>query len=605
MKQLVIALMVVLTLSGCGQAVSETTSTTEIDATATVPETTQAFYQPATMERETAGALRTYDMGEPISGIAPFGENLLVCTNEKTLSLLDGNTLEVLKQRELESNTTWGGADLQISDHQIGYFDASSNAYVILNSELVVESTTALPNKLSSIPVISTDFQTIYYASDDAIRAMDLSTGVSRIVRQEHTDVLSLEGLLFDNEVLRYVRTDSNGTAQTCFINTKDGSIHFTATYKDPMVHWNNWYAAAPRLEHPFGVFQRIITGNRDGTAHMLCPQQNWDKAISPGTSFVITQTLSPAGLGMNCYNLETGDLNAEITLPRLNESFSGSCIQGNLIWLWNHSDSKFYCWDMEKSAPQEPVSVLAEFTSVTDPQEVALSTSIAHAQALEDQYGIKIAFTEKGNRSKGLDYSTVPDYRPEMYDSALKLLEEALEKLPADFLAQVGKRTSDGMMQIHLVDDYDPAIGTIPGTGSCEFADGGVVINVSMCTDLETIFFRELGNAIITRISSVGDGLKNWLDFNPTGFQYSATIDQNSPYLTVGENYFMNSAALQSPRADQAQTFLHAMLPDQQSRFASEPMQAKLSLLCSLIRSTYDIPEETELPWEQYLQTA
>ncbi len=600
MKQLVIALVIALALSGCGLA----TPTAQSEGSSTAPQPTQAFYQPATpVERGTAGAVRAYDMGETITGIAPFGENLLVCTDGKKLSILDGTSLAILQQRELDVEISWNSSSFMISGTQIGYFSPSDNSYVILNGDLVTESTTKIPSQPKSDPVITTDFQTIYYATKDGIFAMDLRTGISRPLRQEHAEILSLNGLLFDDQILSYTRMGSNGAKQTSFIDSHDGRSCYTATYDAPVVHWGNKYATAPRIEHPFGVFQRILTGTREGDVQMLCPKQNWDALIWLGGPLMIAQSQSTVGITLNSYHLETGNLIAQVTLPGFYDVLTDGCVNGNQVWLWSSSGSTFYCWDMDKTPPRDPISVLAEFTSVTDSQETALSALIQRGQTLADQYGISIHFTENGNRTQGLDYTTVPDYRQELYENALNLLEETLHKLPKDFLPRVGERSNSGTMQIHLVDDFDPSVGIHPGKGSCEFMDGGVRINVSMCADLERLFFRELGNAIITRITSVGNGLENWSDFNPAEFQYGTGADESSPYLAPKENYFTDATAMKSPRDDQAQVFRYAMLPDQQAVFTSRPMQEKLSSLCNLIRSTYDISSETQLPWEQYLQ--
>lgn len=607
MKQLVMALLLSLLLTGCGQQNEPSAPVTQPKETAPT-EPTQSFYQPDTpAEQGTAGAVRAYDMGQPVTGVAPFGEKLLVRAGEKTLLLLDGTTLEIQKQRDLEGDFGWNTAGFLTGEDRIGYFDTSSSSYVILNGELVTESATQLPRELGSAPVISTDFQTIYYTVGSEIRGMELSTGVTRLLRQEGAGTIVLEGLAFDNDVLRYVRTDAGGGEQTRFISTKDGSIYFTATYHDLMPHWGNWYAAAPQLRHPFGAFQRIITGKRDGTIQMLQPRQPWDRVISPGESHVITQNLGNVGLSLTVYDLETGVPKAEVTLPQQTEVFSGGCIQEDMIWLWKDGQTEFYQWDTTKTPPKDTASILREFASVTDDPETALEEVDLRAEELGKRHGVEIAFAEQNSRTPGLDYSTVPDYRPEMYAAALELLEQAMDQMPDGFLEQVGmrgKKGKQGNLQIRLVDDYDPAVGTVPGTGSCEFVDGGVVLHVSMSPELKEIFYRQLGEAIVTRIATMGDGLKKWSELNPQGFSYGTGADEHSTYLTEGENDFTDVTAMKSPREDQMQVFVHAMLPEQESRLASDTMQAKLRLLCEQVRGTYQLSDAENLPWEQHLRS-
>lgn len=640
MKQLVIALIIALTLSGCGQAASQTASTTEreettsaateIDeATSSPAETTEttavtAATQaavPSTAESDASapvstapaqaaspfkplfnGAVSIYETSGTITGMTALGDKLLVCTNGTTLSLLDGTTLEVLKQKELESEISWGSSSFVIAQEQFGYFDPVNNCYVVLNSDLVPVSTTVLPIALSCDPVISSDFKTIYYLAQDTIRALDLTTGISRILRQEHTQILSLDGLLFDNEILRYVRMDAAGSKQTCFINAQNGSICYTSNYDDTMIHWDDWYASAPQLEHPMGDFQGIITGERDGTLKMLRPERRWDNVISPGNSLIVTQTKDKARLVLNCYQLKTGDMTAEITLAQPGDFFTAACAQGELIWLWNPTDRQIYRWDTSQTLPAVPVSIMTDFTSITAPREDVLSLIDPHIQSLQYQYGVDISFVEQTNRTQGMDYSTVPDYRPDMYQKALDILEGCIKRFPKDFLKHVGARTIDGKLQIQLVDDYDPIVGDAPGSGSCEFADGGIVIRVSIGPDLEKIFCRELGYAIITRIISRSSGLDQWSELNPKGFQYTDIPNPDSPYLASGANYFMDTASMQSSRDDQAMLFAYSMLPDQKDRFSSAPIQKKLALLSKLIRSTYEIDAATTPPWEIYL---
>lgn len=613
MKKLVIALLAALLLTGCTASPGDDSTSLPSESAATA-EPTQSFYVPSTaMERSTSGAVRTYEMDCAITGLSMLDGNLLVCADGNTLYLLSGETLEVQAQRELDSTIAWNQASLVITQDRVAYFDSELDAYVILDCHLRATSTLPIGDHLDVEPVIAQDFNTIYYIDGSSIRALDLTTGSARLLRQDSGTLVSLDGLYFEDSVLRFSRLLNDGSLQTCFINAQAGTIYYTAEFQGKMVSWDDRFAAVLELEHPLGTTSRLLSGTQDGTVQMLKTNINWDSALFPGNGQVIIQEQNQVGLTLTCYDLTDGAQISQVTMPQLFTTFTQGCSDGDRVWLWDGEGSRFYCWDMEISSRNDHVADPAVFTayaSLSQPDTEAMAVVLRRSQTYSEQYGVQISFVEDGNRSEGLDYSGYLDYRPDFYAAALEALADTLRTLPDGFLAGIGDSAGSGRLQIHLVDDFDPETGIGTGTGSINVTDGQLIIRVSMCQDLPEIFYHELFHIMEVQMRNTGDGLKDWDDLNPSGFSYAesyadyeAGLLEDSMFLNTDKGFFADSYSLVNGREDRAQIFLYAMLDAQSFRFRSQPMQAKLSKLCQLIRSTYGIAADASLPWEQYLQ--
>lgn len=183
------------------------------------------------------------------------------------------------------------------------------------------------------------------------------------------------------------------------------------------------------------------------------------------------------------------------------------------------------------------------------------------------------------------------------------------MKDLPEDFLKKVGRLTDAGRLEIRLLDDYDPDQKTSRATGYIDVADGNAAVCVSMCGDIQEIFYHELFHLMEVQFMNDGDGFKNWDELNPENFTYANSYADyyegklnNSPYLSQGSNFFADAYGLVSPREDRAQVFLYACLDGESGRFSSPGMQAKLNMVCQVIREYISLGDEEMLLWEQYL---
>lgn len=611
LRAVFLGLAAALLLTGCGRT-AEPTDPTGTTTPPSVPQETvaqpavpTAYVPDSPVERSTGGAVKLYQIDGSVTGLAVLGENLLVCKDGDTLQLMGGDELSLVKERPLDAPVSWADPSLVLREDGMAWFDEDSNSYILLDANLVNTASVAIEEKLLCAPAISQDFSTIYYAAADGIKAMDLTSGVTRMLRQEHAQVICVDGLLLNDTLLRYTRQLEDGTEQTCFVDAADGSSRHTGQFQGQLATWGGSVSGIMKLTHPVGQSSWILSADANGVT-LLSREDLWDSALLAGQNKVVLQYVDQMGLHLDLYDLGSGDVSC-VMLPQFRDGFAYACYSGGKVWLCDGAGGKFYCWDAASTAMDKVVSPLTPVQLLdTDslPQE-----ALDRAEQLSDQYGVKVTFAEEGNRTAGVDYSVYPEYRPALYDAALDQLERLLKKVPREFWTQIGKRTDSGALEIVLTDDFDPALGTGGGTGYYSVENGEAALHVAISADLEHVVVHELWHVMEVRIRNKNDSLNTWNKLNPKDFAYADSYTawengelEDSAYLIPGENAVADSYGLVNEREDRAQILTYAMMEGQEELFDGDIMQAKLSKLCELIRSVYSIADDTQLPWEQYL---
>lgn len=594
------ALLLALLLAGCGQTPpdpqpSESTQTTDVSA-------------PARLDGQSRGSVTTYDLGgESCARILGYQEGrFALLTTGGQIYLLRADTMEIENSRALACAFTPDDPSILVKDDQISYFDSNEGAYVTLGKNLTRISAVTIRDTIVAGPIMAEDFSTVYYCTADGVRALDMATGNSRMLRQEHGGIISLDALLFDGGILRYTRQDSDTARETVFIRTDDGSQVELPRLDGPVTTWDDSYAGVMEVEQPMGLCRLILTGQPEGTLQRLDAGNRWESVLFPGEGTALIQSVTETGILTELYRLSDGTVQASHVFEGQSHPFRHGWFDGTALWLWNNDDGLLHCWNTAEDACTGE-SCLVPYYTLSDPDEAGLESAKLRAQRLSQIYGISITLTQGDNRTNGADYDRFPDLRPGQYISALSILHEALESLPDGLCALLG---ADGQLSIELVDEYDPAQPLASGTGSLEL-EGPRVIRISICPELKSIFYHELYHAMELTIQSRTNILERWSQYNPDGFAYTSgnsALEPGEPtestWLEPESAHFADEYCLVSAREDRAQTFLYAMLDDQQSRFQTEAMQGKLSLLSQAIRAAFPEYEELEqvFPWEQYL---
>lgn len=607
LRTLAAGLAAALLLSGCAQTAqpTEPTPAPSIPAESTTEPVTLSVYVPdSAVERATDGAVMLYQLDSGVTGLGILGDRLLVCAGGDVLQLWNKDDMTLVKERPLDTPVSWADPSLVIEKTGIAWYDRRTGSYILLDTNLVNTATVAIGETLLCDPVISRDFSTIYYACAEGIKAMDVTSGITRMLRQEHGGVTCMDGLLLGDSLLQYTRRLEDGTEQTCFIATADGSSRHTGPFQGQLSTTQDTISGIMKLAHPMGLSQWILSTDETGV-RLLGREAAWDSALLVGENQVVLQHVDQRGLVLDLYDLTTATMSS-VLLPQFQDGFAYGCADGGMIWLCDGASGKFYGWNAAATGMDKilrPLQDAQMLDTAAFPQEMA-----AQVEALNETYGVSVTFASGGHWTEGMDYGAWPEYRPVLYAEALNRLEDLLRRIPGEFWAQLGSRTNSGKLKIVLTDDFDPATGTGGDTERYSVAKGDAEITVSVCADLEAMVVRQLWNIMEVRIRNESDRLNAWSQFNPDGFAYTGESQwesgalEGSQYLIPGGNWFADSYGMVSERHDRAQVLVYAMMDGQDMIFESEAMQNKLAFLCQRIRHAYKLKDDLILPWEQYL---
>lgn len=591
MKRWIFVLLVCVLLTACGTGeTTEPTQTSDTETTLTPGPT-----EPNLLVSRAAG-LSVYELEEDLcAGIMPWGQDrYALFTTSGKLHLLTGEDLTEEKVRDLECTLSMDDPSIRIGDDKLCYFDRTRDAYVTLGWNLTELSAISIRDEVVAGPLMDEAFGVIYYATADGIRVLDISTGNSRLLRQEHQTITSLEGLDFEGVNLHYKRLLENGVEQDCFIRTDDGALVDVATLNGELVTWGRNYAAVMEFRLPLTRYREILCGSLDGSPSRLVTSGEHENILFTGNGTVLLQDQVHPGLVLELYDLETGDRIAYYSRTDWNDPFSNARYDGDSLWLWTGERNTFYRLDV--SEYQSVEGTLEPLYTLSSP--APLEEAGAMAQTIADTYGVGIELASSDNRTTGVNYDSWPDYRPQEYEEALKVLKRTMSAFPAGFFQKL-------KLTVRLIDEFDPAQPLPKGTGEL-IVGTPRVMELSICDNMVEIFYHELFHAMELYITSETNRLSKWTELNPEGFSYAGSA---VPYETgeLAQSEFLSAVAddygLVSAREDRAQVFLYAMLPDQADRFQSEVMQTKLSTLCTAIRYAWGWRKtQTQFPWEQYL---
>ena len=173
------------------------------------------LYEPdSAMEAATGGAVFSYPLKDiSCNGIFPFEDALLLVTGDEDTTLLakmdpaNGCADTFL---ELPFPLHVDGISMHPPENGISCYDPVSCRMLVIDENLQILRQIPAPEGLVGQPLLSKDGTTLYYCTDSAVRALDTTSGISRILKESSYSGQQVSGLLLDDTVLQ-CRLD-NGT---------------------------------------------------------------------------------------------------------------------------------------------------------------------------------------------------------------------------------------------------------------------------------------------------------------------------------------------------------------------------------------------------------
>lgn len=615
MKRILLVLLAVLLLAGCGADQPEDTS-----APGTTAWVVPGLYEPdSAMETATDGAVRAYPLVVPkCRGLELMGGEVLLFYadgSETVLSLLSGEKLNEKIRVSLNSDVFPAEPDVRVNDRGVGYYDSDANEVVFLDAKLQETGRMKVPDAVQGTPVLTRDHGTIYYCTDNAVRALDLQTGNPRLVRGEYTcQWQTLNQLYWNDTILKCAVGVSDTETNIFFFSAENGEMLFSGDGLLTLNAAGDWYYACVQD----GQWQEHIFGKTEQNAQTL--QLPEHARVFPALELggVITEVQDDTGTNIDLYDLEAGKRSAAVRLEGVTKITDYAVdVEANCIWFLdyniNQDSQTLYRWDYLSCSVMDNADYTEPYYTAENPDVEGLTACQTRAEALGQTYGVEITLWNEAEALEPGHYDYEPEYRVKSISKGLDDLERALAAYPEGFLQQTASRTDSGVIHISLLRDItgDPHKGTLTEVSGIQYwsDQGDAYIGLVLGDTLEQTLYHEMFHVVDSYVLSSCVLYDDWENLNPRDFEYDFDYIQNQSredhqYLEEGSRSFVDMYSMSYPGEDRAGIMGFAMMDGSEAVFSSDTMQKKLTRLCEGIREAYDLEDVAEiLPWEVYLE--
>ena len=614
MKRVLIVLALTVLLCGCTQ--NEPVHTTEpvqttAEPTIQVTEPTQpdpGLYVPdSKVELQTGGAVREYRLtGDNVISVTAEADRLLVmsaCSTGMYVTELTGDNCVSGGQVLLTGCSGSGQGNFRVTEDAVAYYDGGTRCVVMLDSRFRETGRILLPETAIGNPVISEDLRTVFYCTQDKIYALDLQTGVTRLIRQHSCRWQTLGGSFFGDSVLQCYVVDENDRAVNLFLSAETGQLLGSD------LQMMNFWAKGERffLSRENGCLTEYLFG--DGTG-------NVQTFLLPADSICCNTLAMDAVVGMrydgeatelSVYDLSTGLRWAAVRLENFEGIYSVTA-DARYIWIsvydMQTQSDMLYRWDPSLSAVEDTQAYTSQRYTREAPDTAGIAACADRAGILGETYGVEVYLAE--DVVAPWDYTLTTEYRVEALELGLAQLEKALSAFPDGFLTDVVEETATGVIRISLVRDISDGMD-----GLQYWIDGDAYIALKIAPDMEQDVYHEISHVLDNYIIANCYAYDDWEDLNPKGavYDYSYAVYQERTdwtWLEGEHRAFVDSYSMTYPKEDRARILEYAMTPHHAEIFRSEYMQTKLLKICKGIRESFGWERyEGTFIWEQYLNTS
>ena len=612
MKRCFALLLALLLLSGCTPE-PNTVEPTDPPAP-TQPTEAPAFakYESAhPVEVLTRGAVGRYALeGEDYYKMYPMGEGILLLSGEAETTLTYVGPQGEAKAGKLSTQISPDQTAFLVTDQGISYYNADDHNLVFLDSNLQETSRISLPRELEDAPVLTEDFQKVYYYTQDALRCLELRTGISRLLKESRFKTQRVNQVCFEGAVLECHVSDGT-QEQTLYISTQTGETLFETTGSHSLTAEGSHYCTLWKE----GDQELLLFGQRGETIQRLTPAADgaWLPLIESG--YLLSIKADSTGTSLTCYSTQADTHISSVRLAGIGAPLGvvADSATGQLWFLaddlWSRGQA-LYCWD--PAVKQQPVEqgYLSPYYTAESPDKEGLEASEQAAQALAQKYGIRIRIWQDAAAKTPEDHTLTPEYLVSAYDKYLPVLEKALSAFPEQICRKLGKQSKNGKLTVCLVREV---YGTNElGSQTLEqgvhfWEDGSSYLVLTMNDKLEQTVYHELFHAMDSYILTETKVYDDWRKLNPSGFTYDYSYITNEyrdpkDYLDPENRAFIDVYSMSYPKEDRARIMEYAMLEGNEAYFTSKTMQKKLQTLCKGINRAFGLSDSEAYLWEQYL---
>ena len=613
MKRFAILLLILLTLTGCGRDTQETQIPPQ-ESLAAPTEPAGSYDTDSLVEQATGGDIRAYPQNIPeIFAISCAGEDVLVFSGhgDTTITRLTGENLYRIAQRELDCSVYPATQGTKIREDGMVYYDYGVNAMVFLDENLQESHRIQLPDDLLGEPAITEDWQTVYYFTQSGLRAMDLNSGISRIIREMENSYQVVESLLMEDSLIRCSTVDAFENWHVLYIDTRTGELKADTDGTVSVRSGGDTYYS---IRYDDGR-ETVVFGRADEAAKTLLVQTDCS-SIFPDCGSLLSQTELEEGWKLDYYDLTTGLRTASVILPAevIGWGYDRDPSHDHL-YFYGYGQGEYlslYRWDLDRSASNDEQIYTDTWHTPENPDEEGLAILRTKAEALSQRFGLDIRIWDRAVQVQPWDYDLAPEHRVPVIEEMLQTVETAFSAFPDGLISQILESMDGGVLRLCLV-------GSLTGNaedGSLDSADGiqfwigdDSYLALAPGERFAQTLFHEMFHAMEMRILSKSIAYYRWDELNPEGFAYDYDYVVNQ--YREGNAYtwydatraFIDVYSMSFPKEDRARIFEYACMDGNASYFISETMQKKLRTLCEGIRDAYGFNKsEEEFLWEQYL---
>ena len=586
----------------------------------TEPTEPVGFYAPeSTIENVTAGAVKAYPQDlENNLGIRLLGEDVLLFSGGETttLTLLSGEIKYIKARTHLDCPVSPGDPAVTAGSHGITYADHASHDLVFLNDRLVEFRRIPMPEDCTA-PVLSADGQLLYYCTKEALRVLDLKTGLDRLLREMAFPVQVLTALHCDGAVIECSAAYDDGTEHLLFFAADTGALLYDYSGDLPLWTSGDFYIA----RHMDGHYPQWLTGSTEADPQVLVlePEPAVMLPIPELRSMLTYRLESGNDAVLECYQLESGRKLSQVTLPGIREPASPRWDRtANVLWFLSGDSATgqdvLYAWPVDASAVSEDETNLQPRWSRDNPDLAGLARCSLLARELSIKHGVHILIWADAIAVQPWDYTLDLEYQVPLLRRRLEELDNILSCYPGGFLEEAASSTGTGQLSICLVRSISgkPGVGALDNAMGLQFWDreARAYLAITVGPDMAQHLHHELFHIIDSRILSTCNAFDDWTKLNPKGFSYdiqytSTRSEEGRSFLAEENRYFIDLYSMSYPKEDRARIMEYAMLEGQADLFRPAPMQAKLKKLCHGIRKAFHLESEpVTYRWEQYLDS-